>query len=171
MNVARLSLNEQAEQILKIAEGYNVDKNFFFITTFKRYLVQINILNELENSIIIKRNTTIPAHEKRVYGTSVDNQQGIHLQLTEGDEEDLKYVTMLGDTMIKLKNMLPEGYPITIEIAVDSNGIVHVYAYEGAEEYGYPLVKLGEMEVKRKGNLSEEELAEKERQLSNITLN
>ena len=51
MNVARLSLNEQAEQILKIAEGYNVDKNFFFITTFKRYLVQINILNELENSI------------------------------------------------------------------------------------------------------------------------
>jgi molecular chaperone DnaK (HSP70) len=109
-----------------------------------------NNSNELENSIIIKRNTTIPAHEKRVYGTSVDNQQGIHLQLTEGDEEDLKYVTMLGDTMIKLKNMLPEGYPITIEIAVDSNGIVHVYAYEGAEEYGYPLVKLGEMEVKRK---------------------
>lgn len=49
--MARLSLNEQAEQILKIAEGYNVDKNFFFITTFKRYLVQINILNELENSI------------------------------------------------------------------------------------------------------------------------
>ena len=130
-----------------------------------------NNSNELENSIIIKRNTTIPAHEKRVYGTSVDNQQGIHLQLTEGDEEDLKYVTMLGDTMIKLKNMLPEGYPITIEIAVDSNGIVHVYAYEGAEEYGYQLVKLGEMEVKRKGNLSEEELAEKERQLSNITLN
>ena len=49
--MAKLSLNEQAEQILKIAEGYNVDKNFFFITTFKRYLVQINILNELENSI------------------------------------------------------------------------------------------------------------------------
>ena len=49
--MARLSLNEQAEQILKIAEGYNVDKNFFFITTFKRYLEQINILNELENSI------------------------------------------------------------------------------------------------------------------------
>ena len=49
--MARKSLGEQAEQILKIAEGYNVDKNFFFITTFKRYLVQINILNDLENSI------------------------------------------------------------------------------------------------------------------------
>ena len=49
--MARKSIGEQAEQILKIAEGYNVDKNFFFITTFKRYLVQINILNDLENSI------------------------------------------------------------------------------------------------------------------------
>lgn len=49
--MAKLSLNEQAQEILKIAENYNVDKNFFFITTFKRYLVQINILNELETSI------------------------------------------------------------------------------------------------------------------------
>lgn len=49
--MAKMNLNEQAQEILKIAEGYNVDKNFFFITTFKRYLVQINILNELENSI------------------------------------------------------------------------------------------------------------------------
>ena len=49
--MSKMNLNEQAQEILKIAEGYNVDKNFFFITTFKRYLVQINILNELESSI------------------------------------------------------------------------------------------------------------------------
>ena len=47
----RKSMSEQAEEILRIAEGYNVDKNFFFITTFKRYMVQIKILNELEESI------------------------------------------------------------------------------------------------------------------------
>lgn len=125
----------------------------------------------MENSIIIKRNTSIPAHEKRVYGTTVENQEGILLQLTEGDEEDLKYVTMLGETMIELKHRLPQQYPITIEIAVDCNGIVHVYAYEGAEEYGYPCEKLGEMEVKRAGNLSEEEMNEMKRQLSNINPN
>lgn len=45
------TLNEQAEEILKIAEGYNVDKNFFFITAFKRYMVQIKILNELEGAL------------------------------------------------------------------------------------------------------------------------
>lgn len=45
------SMTEQAEEILKVAESYNVDKNFFFVTTFKRYMVQIKILNELELSI------------------------------------------------------------------------------------------------------------------------
>ena len=45
------TLNEQAEEILKIAENYNVDKNFFFITAFRRYMVQIKILNELEATL------------------------------------------------------------------------------------------------------------------------
>lgn len=47
----KLNLNEQAEEILQKAEAFGVDKNFFFITTFKRYMVQLKILNELEKSI------------------------------------------------------------------------------------------------------------------------
>lgn len=46
-----LTLNEQAQEIMKIAEASGVQTNFFFITTFKRYQVQINILNELEKKI------------------------------------------------------------------------------------------------------------------------
>lgn len=45
------SLNEQAREILKIAEETGVQTNFFFVTTFKRYQVQIRILNELEQSM------------------------------------------------------------------------------------------------------------------------
>lgn len=44
----KMSLNEQAKEILRIAQEHGVEQNFFFITTFKRYQVQINILNELE---------------------------------------------------------------------------------------------------------------------------
>lgn len=47
----KMSLNEQAQEILRIAEEHGVEQNFFFITTFKRYQVQINILNELEKKI------------------------------------------------------------------------------------------------------------------------
>ncbi len=46
-----LTLSEQAQEIIKIAEASGVQTNFFFITTFKRYQVQINILNELEKKI------------------------------------------------------------------------------------------------------------------------
>lgn len=47
----KLSLNEQAKEIIKIAEESGVQSNFFFITTFKRYQVQLNILNELEKTM------------------------------------------------------------------------------------------------------------------------
>ncbi|HOQ63326.1 MAG TPA: hypothetical protein PKZ39_05095 [Clostridia bacterium] len=46
-----LGLREQAEEILKIAAQHGVEQNFFFITTFKRYQVQINILTDLEKTI------------------------------------------------------------------------------------------------------------------------
>lgn len=46
------SLSEQAQEIIKIAEKHGVEQNFFFITTFKRYQVQINILSDLERTIM-----------------------------------------------------------------------------------------------------------------------
>ncbi len=46
-----MTLNEQAQEIIKIAEESGVQSNFFFITTFKRYQVQLNILNELEKTM------------------------------------------------------------------------------------------------------------------------
>ena len=36
---------------LNIAQNHGVEQNFFFITTFKRYQVQIEILNDLEKTI------------------------------------------------------------------------------------------------------------------------
>ena len=47
----KMSLQEQAQEVLRIAQEHGVEQNFFFITTFKRYQVQINILTELEKKI------------------------------------------------------------------------------------------------------------------------
>lgn len=47
----KLSLNEQAQEIIRIAEETGVQTNFFFVTTFKRYQVQLNNLSELEKAI------------------------------------------------------------------------------------------------------------------------
>lgn len=45
------TLNEQAQEIMAIAEKSGVQSNFFFITTFKRYQVQLNILTNLEKAM------------------------------------------------------------------------------------------------------------------------
>ena len=50
-DIGNMSLSDQAQAILKIARKHGVEQNFFFITTFKRYQVQITILNDLEKTI------------------------------------------------------------------------------------------------------------------------
>ena len=47
----KLSLNEQAQEIIRMAEETGVQTNFFFVTTFKRYQVQLSNLSELEKAI------------------------------------------------------------------------------------------------------------------------
>lgn len=50
-NMEKRSLDEQAREILKIAGEAGVQTNFFFVTTFKRYQVQLSNLSELEKAV------------------------------------------------------------------------------------------------------------------------
>ena len=47
----KMSLRQQANQILKQAEERGVSSNYFFATTFRRYQTQLDILEKLEKSI------------------------------------------------------------------------------------------------------------------------
>ena len=59
--MSKIDLNKQAKEILEIAEKHGVEQNFFFLTTFKRYQVQIGILNDLEK--IIREEGTLVTKE------------------------------------------------------------------------------------------------------------
>lgn len=49
--MAKKTLQEQANELLAQAERRGVSSNFFFVTTFKRYQVQMKILSDLEGAI------------------------------------------------------------------------------------------------------------------------
>lgn len=49
--MAKLSLKEQAEAIKRMAEESGLESNYFFITTFERYEVQLSILERLKESM------------------------------------------------------------------------------------------------------------------------
>lgn len=59
-----IDLNAQAQEILRIASQHGVEQNFFFLTTFKRYQVQIKILHDLEQTIKAEGNTVTKEYVK-----------------------------------------------------------------------------------------------------------
>lgn len=46
-----MNRKQQAKEVLKIAQEHGVEQNFFFITTFERYQVQLDILDDLKQKI------------------------------------------------------------------------------------------------------------------------
>lgn len=47
-----VNLNEKMKELLEMAQQAGVEQNFFFLSTFKRYQVQLNILTKLEGEIM-----------------------------------------------------------------------------------------------------------------------
>lgn len=62
--VKNMSLQEQAQEILRRATEKGVSGNFFFVTTFKRYQVQMQILTQLEKDIKETGTTTTKTYVK-----------------------------------------------------------------------------------------------------------
>lgn len=58
--MAKLSRDEQAEEIMRVAEESGVQANYLFITAFERYKVQLKILDKLSKAIAeIGNETTV----------------------------------------------------------------------------------------------------------------
>ena len=49
--MAKKSLKEQAKEIMRLAEESGLQSNYFFVTTFERYQVQLDILENLKQVI------------------------------------------------------------------------------------------------------------------------
>lgn len=49
--IKKEQLNKAAEDLVRMAEEGGVEQNFFFITTYKRYKVQLETLDRLEEEI------------------------------------------------------------------------------------------------------------------------
>lgn len=47
----KMSLKDQAKEILRLAEESGLQSNYFFVTTFERYQVQLQILDDLKKAI------------------------------------------------------------------------------------------------------------------------
>ena len=83
----------------------------------------------LVNNVIVPRNTPLPVADGHVFSSMVDNQEIAALRVTEGDEDDIDYVRIIGQEEVALRPH-PKGSPIAIEMAADENGIISVRALD-----------------------------------------
>lgn len=73
--MAKLTREQQAAEIKKIAEESGVQENFLFTTTFDRYQVQLRILDRLEKAVDEAESLTVEkvyrGKEKNLYSNPV----------------------------------------------------------------------------------------------------
>lgn len=73
------------------------------------------------NTIVISKNTPIPCSCTQTYITSEDNEQLIEVEITQGDDEDPKYVDIIGKITLEVPPNRPAGCEVEVTYSYDEN--------------------------------------------------
>jgi molecular chaperone DnaK (HSP70) len=83
------------------------------------------------NSIIIPRNTPLPATRTKQYGTKMNGQTRVHVRILQGESRHVSACIEVGDCRIEnLPAGLPKGSPVDVTFVYDGNGLLQVRAVE-----------------------------------------
>jgi molecular chaperone DnaK len=76
---------------------------------------------KLANSIVIPKNTPIPCSRSQVYQTSEDNERVIEVDITQGEDEDAKFIDVIGRITLEVPPNRPKGCEIAVTFSYDEN--------------------------------------------------
>lgn len=97
--------------------------------TLRNVRTSFGLDEELFCDVLIPRNTTLPASVSKMYATSQDNQQVVHVSAYQGESEVPEENTLLNKFVL---SGIPKGRAgkesIKIQFAYDLNGILHIEA-------------------------------------------
>ena len=83
-------------------------------------------------SPIIPRNTPLPASRNQIYLTLVDNQKAADIRIFQGENDDVRFNTEVGNFVIEGLAAVPAGNELLVRLDLDLSGILKVTATERA---------------------------------------
>ena len=108
--VKNMSLQEQAAEILRRATEKGVSSNFFFVTTFKRYQVQLKLLEDLEaeigkNGATVKK-TYVKGRENVALNPAIDGYNKTSSAANSTVSTLISIIDKLGEEQVKESKLL-----------------------------------------------------------------
>lgn len=127
-------------------------------------VILLNDYNKEENYVVIPRNSKIPTKGSKECSTLQDNQQRIEVQVTQGDDSDINYVSIIGSKELPLPPY-PKGAPLRVSYNYDIDQTVFV------ELFDLTANKLvGTFEIDRSQNLSPAQVSTAMRKIESLTI-
>lgn len=116
------------------------------------------------NSIIIPRNTPLPANETTTVKTVYDYQSEVKFRVTQGDDRDPDFVTLVGEATLRMPPY-PKGAPLSITYSYDRNQIIHAEVKDLTSG-----ILLGTFSIERVSNLKEAQVEESKKRIGGMTI-
>lgn len=108
----------------------------------------------MKNSVMIPKNTPIPASRSDQFSTVSDNQTQLRVQVTQGDDPDPNFVVQVGESTLQIPPY-PAGSPIQITYHYDIDQTVQIEVTDLVTNKS-----LGNFEIDRSANMSEHDVAQ-----------
>jgi molecular chaperone DnaK len=116
------------------------------------------------NAVIIAPNTKVPCKGRAYFSTVSEGQTEINVQVTEGDDDDLAYVSIVGSSLLKIPPY-PAEAPVEIVMSYDFDGMIHVEVVDLTAN-----VHLGEFELDRAANLDQADVERMRRAMEAVEI-
>nr|MBC8485977.1 Hsp70 family protein [Bacteroidota bacterium] len=106
-----------------------------------------NVVSEM-----IPKGTNVPCSSTKTFGTEVDNQPNVLLEIKEGESDDPALVPTIQEATLPIINPMPSGAPIDVTFEYSADGMLVVIGKDVTNN------KNIRVEIKREGNLTREEV-------------
>lgn len=117
------------------------------------------------NDVVIPRNSPVPGSFSYDVKTMIDDQRIVNIRVTQGDDADPAFVTLVGSGEVSLPAGLPQNTPLRLVYSYDANQTIAVELRDPISDIPY-----GTFSIRRVANLDERSLDQAISRISKLSI-